>query len=209
MDTASPYGIIALVGLAGSVSLLSGWRIYLCVLVTGLALRLGWVAPPHNLASLAVLSHPAVLSIAALGFVAEFFIDKLAWVDSVWDAVHTAIRPVGGALLALAIVDANDPAWQLITLLLGGSGALMTHAAKAGTRAIVNVSPEPFSNIAVSSTEDVATAGLLGLIFANPVAALIVFPLLFIGAVSLLLWARRILRRVLTPANSPEPGHSS
>jgi len=191
-----PMDPIQMLGLAGSVSLLSGWRVYLCVLVTGLAFRFGWIEPPHNLPVLGALANPWVIGIAGLGLIAEFLVDKVAWVDTLWDAVHTAIRPVGGALLALAIVDANDPAWQAITLLLGGSGALLGHGAKAGTRALVNVSPEPFSNIAVSSGEDVATGGLLALAFASPLGALIVLAVAGIGSIAIIVWARRLLGRV-------------
>jgi hypothetical protein len=97
------------------------------------------------------------MGIAAFGAVAEFFADKVAWLDSLWDTVHTVIRPLGGALLALAIVNPQDPTTQVIAFLLGGGGALLAHGGKAGARAVVNASPEPFSNIVVSSAEDVAS----------------------------------------------------
>ena len=86
-----------------------------------------------------------------VGALAEFFADKIAWVDSAWDAVHSIVRPVGGALLSMAIIDGADPAWQVGSLLLGGGAALIAHAGKAGARTLVNASPEPFSNIAVST----------------------------------------------------------
>ncbi len=190
-------GIVELLALAGSISVLSGWRVYLCVLVTGLAMRFGWIAMPHHLHALDVLANPWVLAIAAVGFVAEFFVDKIAWIDTLWDAVHTAIRPVGGALLALAIVDAGDPAWQAASALLGGGAALMSHGAKASTRALVNVSPEPFSNIAVSGSEDVATGGLLALALASPVGALIALFVAAIGSLAILIWMRRLLGRLM------------
>jgi hypothetical protein len=189
-------GIIEILGVAGSVSLLSGWRMYLCVFATGLAMKFGWINAPEHLASLAILSNNWVLGAAGFAMIAEFFADKIAWLDSLWDAVHTAIRPVGGALLALALVDPADPTWQVISLLLGGGGALMSHAAKAGTRAIVNASPEPFSNIAVSTGEDVATGGLLFIALANPVAAVGVALLLIVGAVILLLTVRKMVGRL-------------
>lgn len=191
--------MVQILALAGSVSLLSGWRVYLCVLVTGLAMRFGWVAFPQNLQALDALANNWVLGIAATGLVAEFFVDKIAWVDTLWDAVHTAIRPVGGALLALAIVDAHDPVWQAATLLLGGSGALLGHGAKAGTRALVNVSPEPFSNIAVSTGEDVASGGMLALAFVSPLGALIVAVVAAAGSLAILIWARRTLGRWFAP----------
>lgn len=192
-------GGVELIGLAASISLLSGWRIYLCTFATGLAMRTGWIDLPNHLAGLDVLANPWVLGISGVGLVAEFFADKLAWLDSIWDAVHTFVRPVGGALLAMAMVDAQDPTWQVASLLLGGSAALLSHGAKMGTRAVVNMSPEPFSNIAVSSSEDVATGGLLLLVLANPIAAVVVAICLLLAAIALIVMLRRLLRR-LTPA---------
>src|SRR6185503_8515524 len=93
-------GIIEILGLAGSISLLSGWRLYLCVLATGLAMHFGAIPLPEHLASLKVLANPWVMGAAGFAAFAEFFADKIAWLDSVWDTVHTVIRPVGGALLA-------------------------------------------------------------------------------------------------------------
>ena len=193
-------GAVELIGLAASVSLLSGWRLYLCVFATGLAMRTGWVALPEHLAALDVLANPWVIGIAALGLIAEFFADKVAWLDSAWDTVHTLIRPAGGALLALAIVDAQDPAWQVVSLLLGGGAALLSHGAKAGTRAVVNASPEPLSNIAVSTGEDVVTGGLLMLALANPIAAILIAVVLTIAALWVLILVRRLLKRMFRAA---------
>lgn len=192
-------GVIELIGLAGSISLLAGWRLYLCVFATGLAMRTGWIALPQHLESLSVLANPWVLGIAGVGLVAEFLADKIAWLDTLWDGVHTVIRPLGGALLAMAVVDAQDPAWQVASLLLGGGAALITHGAKAGTRAVVNASPEPFSNIAVSTGEDIATGGLLVLALANPIAAVAIAVLLLVGAVAVLVMVRRLLGRIVGP----------
>ena len=189
-------GIVEILGVAGSVSLLAGWRMYLCDFATGLAMRFGWIAPPEHLASLAVLSNYWVLGASGTAMIAEFFADKVAWLDTIWDAVHTAIRPIGGALLALALVDASDPSWQVITLLLGGGGALMSHTAKAGTRAIVNASPEPFSNIAVSTGEDVAAGGLLFTVLANPGIAIVIAVGLLILAIYAIFTVRRMLKRI-------------
>jgi hypothetical protein len=188
---------VTLIATAASLSLLAGWRVYLCAFAAGVAMRFGWIPLPSHLESLTVLASPWVIGAAGLGAAAEFFADKIAWVDTLWDAVHTAIRPVGGALLALAIVDASDPTWQIASILLGGGAALTSHAAKAGSRAVVNASPEPFSNIAVSAGEDVTSAGLIGLTLASPVGAVIVATGLAIGAVFLLLTVRKLLARVL------------
>jgi len=200
-------GVTELLGLAASVSLLAGWRLYLCIFATGIAMRTGWVPLPDHLQMLEVFTNPWVLGLSALGMVAEFFADKIAWLDSLWDGVHTLIRPVGGALLALAIVDARDPAWQVVAFLLGGGAALLSHGAKAGTRALVNASPEPFSNVIVSTGEDVATVGLLALAFANPWAALVLAMILLAASITLLLSARVLLRKWFgAPSRPPASG---
>lgn len=198
-------GIVEILGVAASVSLLAGWRIYLCVFATGLAMRMGWIDAPQHLQALDVLANNWVLGASAIGLIAEFFADKIAWIDSIWDAVHTAIRPVGGAVLALALVDASDPVWQVVTLLLGGGAALMSHSAKAGTRAVVNASPEPFSNVAVSTGEDVVTGGLLALALANPAAAVVVAIILAAAAVFALMLVRRVMKKLFGVEKPPEP----
>ena len=207
MDTGQSLGIVEILGIAASVSLLAGWRLYLCVLATGIAMRTGYVPLPTHLASLEVLANPWIMGIAAFGAVAEFFADKIAWLDSLWDTIHTAIRPIGGALLALAIVNPQDPATQVIAFLLGGGGALLAHGGKAGARAVVNASPEPFSNIVVSSIEDVASAGLLALAYTYPAVAGGIAAVLLALAVGLLILARRALRRLFgkRPPAPPTP----
>lgn len=190
--------MVELLGLAGSISLLSGWRIYLCVFVTGIAMRTGWIDLPNHLSALDALANPWVLGIAAIGLVAEFFADKIAWLDTIWDGVHTLVRPVGGALLAMAIIDAQDPAWQIASFLLGGGAALLSHGAKAGTRTMVNTSPEPFSNVAVSTGEDVTSIGLLAAAIANPIAAVAIALILLITSIAVLLLLRRLIGRVLS-----------
>lgn len=194
-------GVMEIIGIAGSVSLLAGWRLYLCVFATGLAMRLDAIPVPEHLASLAVLENPWVMGIAAVAALCEFFADKVMWLDSVWDAVHTFVRPVGGALLALAIVDPSDPATQVIAFLLGGSAAFAAHAGKAGARGVVNTSPEPVSNVAVSSVEDVATAGLLWAAYEYPYAAGAIALVLLALTVWLLLLARRVVRRFFGQGN--------
>lgn len=186
--------IMAILGVAGSVSLLAGWRLYLSVFATGLAMRLGAIPLPEHLQSLEVLANPWVLGIAGAAAVVEFFADKVMWLDSVWDAVHTLIRPIGGALLALAIVDPADPAIQVVAFLLGGGASLAAHAGKAGARSVVNTSPEPVSNIAVSTAEDLVTAGLLYTAYEYPYAAAGVAAVLLAIVAGLLIAARRVLR---------------
>jgi hypothetical protein len=188
--------IIQILGVAASVSLLAGWRLYLCVFAVGMAMRFGWVAMPEHLHALDVLANGWIIGIAAAGALAEFLADKIAIVDTVWDAVHTLVRPVGGALLALALVDAGDPAWQVATLLLGGGATLLTHSAKAGTRAVVNASPEPFSNAIVSTGEDVVSAGLLFAVLAHPAFAVLLAVLMIAGTIVALILLRRLFYRL-------------
>ncbi|MEP2735456.1 MAG: DUF4126 domain-containing protein [Erythrobacter sp.] len=190
-------GIMEIIGIAGSVSLLAGWRLYLCVFATGLAMRFDAIPIPEHLASLEVLANPWVLGIAAIGALAEFFADKVMWLDSAWDAVHTLVRPVGGALLALAIVDPSDPTMQIIAFLLGGGASFAAHAGKAGARGVVNTSPEPVSNVMVSTAEDVATAGLLYTTYEYPWVAGGIAVFLFALVAGLLLFARRMIKKLV------------
>jgi len=196
MEGTAPLGIMEIIGIAGSASLLAGWRLYIVILGTGLAMRSGMVPLPEHLESLQVLANPWVLGIAGVGALAEFFADKVPWLDSAWDTVHTLVRPVGGALLALAIVDPGDPAMQVIAFLLGGGGALLAHGGKAGARAAINTSPEPVTNVAMSTAEDVATIGLMWFIYEYPWAAAGVAALLAALAIGLMLAVRRLFRKV-------------
>lgn len=188
---------VELIALASSVSLLAGWRLYLVTLVTGLAMKFGWIDLPERLQALDVLASNWIIGIAAVGTLAEFFADKIAWVDSAWDAIHSVIRPLGGALLSMAIIDSGDPGWQVASFLLGGAAAFTAHAGKAGARALINASPEPFSNVIVSTAEDVTTAGLLALAIANPIAAALIAAILVILSLWLVLAARRALKRLI------------
>jgi hypothetical protein len=157
-------------------------------------MRLDIVDLPQHLAALDVLANPWVMGVAAVACIVELLADKVMWLDSAWDAVNTLVRPIGGALLALAIVDPSRPEWQVVVFLLGGGAALLSHGAKAGTRALVNVSPEPFSNLALSTVEDIATAATLWLVLAFPaVAAGVALVILLLG-LGLILAARRLWR---------------
>lgn len=202
MTQGPPIG--ALLGLAASISLLAGWRLYLCVLATGIALRLGVIAAPGHWPALAALANPWVMAIAALGAAAEFLADKVPWLDSLWDLAHTALRPLGGAALALAIVDPGQPAWQAAVFLLGGGGALLAHSGKAGVRGAINLSPEPVTNIAASGLEDVVTAVLLSLVYAFPVTAAAVAAVLFGMVCALVLAAHRAFRGVRGKGRPPD-----
>ena len=194
---------LELVALASSISLLAGWRLYFVTLATGLAMKWGFIDLPDQLRALDVLASNWVIAIAGVGTLAEFFADKIAWVDSAWDAIHAFVRPLGGALLSLAIVDAGDPGFQVASFLLGGGAAFVAHAGKAGVRTMVNASPEPVSNIVVSTGEDIATGGLLALAIANPIAAAVIALALVLLSVWLMIAARRLVRRLLPPPVEP------
>lgn len=166
-------------GVALGFATLAGLNLYLTVFATSLAIYNHWITLSPEYAQLAVLGHPAVIIVSGVLYVLEFFADKVPWVDSLWDAVHTIIRPLGGAFLAVKVLGTPDQVFDIVVALLAGSVALTAHGAKAGTRLLVNASPEPFSNIAVSLGEDVAVAGGLGVMAYsykhNPYLSLIVF----------------------------------
>ena len=205
MDTQPALGIVEILGIAASMSLLAGWRLYLVVLATGIAMRSGAVPLPEHLEALRVLANPWVMGVAGVAALSEFVADKVAWFDSLWDTVHTVIRPLGGALVTLAIVDPGDPAAQVVAFLLGGGGALLAHGGKAGARAVVNTSPETVSTIAVSGVEDIATVGLLYLAYEYPYAAAGIALAMLALTIALLLLARRIIRRLFRPKSPPTP----
>ena len=199
---------VQLLALASTVSLLAGWRLYLVTFVTGVAMKLGWIALPTQLHQLDVLANGWIIGIAGVGALAEFFADKIPWVDTAWDTVHTVIRPLGGALLSMAIVDGSNATWQVGSLLLGGSAALLAHAGKSGVRTLVNVSPEPYSNAVVSTGEDLATGGLLVLAITYPIAAASIAIILVLLSIWLVVAARRALRRWFTLKKPLKPGAS-
>lgn len=162
----------------------SGVNLYLGALVTGLAIRFHLVTalPPD----LGILAHPAVLAVAGLLFALEFLADKIPVVASVWDAVHTFIRPVGGALLALGAAGHMSPGLHVLAALAGGTLALGTHSAKMGLRLAAHVAPEPATFAALSTAEDVGVTGLLVLAYTHPVPALIVLAVLIAAILALL-----------------------
>ena len=154
-----------LIALAAALGWASGLRLYAVVFLTGLAGWLGWVQLPSGLQ---VLQHPLVLGASGLMLAVEFFADKVPGLDSVWDAVHTFIRIPAGMALAAGVFGGDSAVWTTIAALLGGTLAATSHAAKATTRAAVNMSPEPFSNIAVSLLGDAAVPTMLWLAFSHP-----------------------------------------
>ena len=191
LDTASLLAIAAALGWA------SGLRLYAVVFLTGLAGALGWVELP---AGLRLLQSPLMLGASGFMLFVEFFADKIPGVDSLWDAIHTLVRIPAGAALAAAVFGADQQSWALAAALLGGTLAATSHVAKATTRAAVNTSPEPFSNVAMSLLGDGVVPASLWLSWTHPY---VFFAALAIAVVVMLVlivvfakFLRRLARRV-------------
>jgi hypothetical protein len=159
LDTAGLFAIAAGLGWA------SGLRLYAVVLITGLAGYLGWVDLPSGLK---ILQSPLLLGASGLMLFVEFFADKIPGVDTLWDAIHTVVRIPAGAALAAAVFGADQSSWAMAAALMGGTLAATSHVAKATTRAALNTSPEPFSNVAVSLLGDSVVPASLWLSWAHP-----------------------------------------
>jgi Domain of unknown function (DUF4126) len=180
-----------LLAVALGLAALAGINLYLTVFATGLAIHFHWITLAPAYQSLEVLGNPWIITVAGILYFLEFFADKIPWVDSIWDAVHTVIRPIGGAFLAIQVLGHPDPVFAVVVGLLAGGTSLAGHTAKAATRLTANASPEPFSNIALSVGEDVAVVGGLALIYHNPIVALSIFAVAMAG---FLYFAPKILR---------------
>jgi hypothetical protein len=180
--------------LATGLGWASGLRLYAVLLFLGLFHRLGWIHLPEHLQ---VLSHAWVMGAAGILFLVEFLADKIPGFDSLWDSVQTFIRIPAGALLAAGAVGDQGAALSVAAGLLGGLLATGSHFTKAGTRALINTSPEPFSNWAASTTEDVLVAGGLWAALKFPLLFLCGLTLFTIGIIWLLPTLWRSIRRVL------------
>lgn len=180
-----------LVSGALGLACLAGINLYLTVFVTGLAIHFHWITLAPAYQSLEVLGQPWLIVLAGILYLLEFFADKVPWIDTAWDTVHTIIRPIGGALLAIQVLGHHSPVMDVLIILLGGSASLVTHTAKASTRLAANSSPEPASNIGLSVAEDVAVFGGLALIHYNPILALSVFVL---GIAAFIYFAPKVFR---------------
>ena len=197
--------LLAALGRTMGFSFAAGINLYATVAILGLAKRYGWVALPEQFS---VFDNDVVIIAALVLYVIEFVADKIPWVDSMWDAVHTAIRPVGGAVIAVATLGDASPTMQGLIALLGGTLAAGTHFTKAGTRAAANTSPEPFSNWILSFGEDLFVVGLSALALKYPIAAAIVVILGTVMMIACATWIVRAVRRRFraTPYNStPAP----
>jgi hypothetical protein len=187
-----------LLALAAALGWVSGFRLYAAVFITGAAGWMGWVELPPGLQ---LLQHPAVLAASGFMLFVEFFADKIPFLDSMWDAVHTVIRIPAGAALAAGALGADSQAMAWIAALLGGGLAATSHATKMTTRAAVTTSPEPFSNVAVSLAEDGLVVFMLWLSAAHPVAFAIVLLVSIALAIVLLVVLVKFLRVVLRGLN--------
>ena len=195
----APLNMPSLMALAAGLGWASGLRLYALIFTLGALDRFAGVTLPGDLS---VLSNVWVLGISGLLLLTEFFADKIPWLDSVWDSIHTFIRIPAGAALAGMVMGDQGSAMQIATALLGGTLAAGTHFAKAGTRAAINTSPEPFTNVAASTAEDA--------MFAGGMWAMLNYPLLFLGGLAVfvilavvliwLMWrfVRRLFQRVKT-----------
>jgi hypothetical protein len=173
-------------------SFAAGINLYATVAILGLASRYGWVDLPPQYK---VFDNDWIIGAALALYVVEFIADKIPWVDTAWDAVHTAVRPLGGAIIAIATLGDASPATKVMIGLLGAALATSTHLGKTGTRVMANASPEPFTNWFLSLSEDLFVVGLGALALKYPAAAAVVVLVSVALIASFAAWIARALRR--------------
>jgi hypothetical protein len=183
---------LAAMGRTLGFSFAAGINLYATVAILGLASRYGWVDLP---AQFQAFDNNWIIGTAVTLYVIEFFADKIPWVDSMWDAVHTVIRPIGGAVIAVTTLGDTSPATETMVALLGGALAASTHFTKSGTRVMANASPEPFTNWALSIGEDIFVVGLGFLALKYPAAAAIVVIVGLAIIVAMSAWIIKAVRR--------------
>jgi hypothetical protein len=188
------FDTLQLVALAAALGWASGIRLYAVLFIVGGLGYLHWIDLPSGLA---VLAHPMVLAASGFMCAVEFFADKVPGVDSAWDVVQTFIRIPAGAALAASVFGESSSAMVVAAAVLGGTLAAGSHLAKSGSRAVINTSPEPFSNWAASLAEDLAVGTVLWLAFAYPVAALVVLALLVAFTIWIIPKVWRTIRRIV------------
>ncbi len=184
--------LLASMGRTMGFSFAAGINLYATVAILGLASRYGWVALPPQYQA---FNNSWIIGGAIVLYLVEFVADKIPWVDSIWDAVHSVIRPVGGAAIAVATLGDNSPMAETMVALIGGALAASTHFSKAGTRVMANASPEPFTNWALSLGEDAFVVGLGLLALKYPAAAAVVVVVCLAAIVALSAWIVRAVRR--------------
>ncbi len=184
------------VGLAAIIlgsSWASGINLYLTIAALGISHRLEWIVLPGQLES---ISHPLIIILALILYIIEFVADKVPYVDSAWDSVHTFIRPVGGALLAYMAMDGAEPVFQTAIALASGTISLDSHLAKASTRMAINVSPEPVTNSIASVSEDAAVIGSIWLMIMHPLILVTLVILFIVLSIWLLPKMFRLLKKI-------------
>jgi hypothetical protein len=184
--------ILTSLGRTMGFSFAAGLNLYATVAILGLTSRYGWVALPPQYQ---VFDNNWIIGAALVLYVVEFIADKIPWVDSVWDAVHSVIRPVGGAAIAVATLGETTPVTETMVALLGGALAASTHFSKSGTRVLANASPEPFSNWALSLGEDLFVVGLGVVALKYPAAAAIIVIVCLALIVGFAAWIVKAVRR--------------
>jgi hypothetical protein len=194
-----------LLALAAALGWASGLRLYAVLFLTGLAGFLGWVDLPTGLR---LLQDPVMLGASGFLLFVEFFADKIPGVDTLWDAVHTVIRIPAGAALAASVFGIDQATWATGAALLGGTLAATSHVAKATTRAAVNTSPEPFSNLALSFLGDAAVPGALWLAFVHPVVALIVLAFATLSMLAIIALLMKFLRGLIARMRGRDVGQT-
>ena len=181
--------MIETIGVIAGSGWASGLNLYLATLMLGIAGRSGWADIPD------VLTRTDVMIVAGLLFAIEFVADKVPFLDSFWDAIHTFIRPIGAAAIGAVIAGDSGSIGAAVGGTLSGLLALDAHSAKASTRVMVNASPEPVSNAAVSLFEDLSVAGLVVLAVTYPLITIVVVAILVVAATALTIWLWKSVRR--------------
>jgi uncharacterized protein DUF4126 len=191
----NPGDLIAVLGRTLGFTFAAGINLYATVAILGLATRYGWVDLP---AQYRVFDNNWIIGLAIVLYVVEFIADKIPWVDTIWDGIHTVIRPVGGALIAVASIGQAQPTARALAALAGALLATSTHVAKASTRAIANTSPEPFSNWTLSLAEDGFVLALGFLALTRPLAATFVVAAALVVMLLAGRWLIQAVRRRLS-----------
>ena len=171
----------------------SGVNLYLTIAALGISDRVGWITLPGDME---IISHPLIIIVAGILYLVEFVADKIPYVDSVWDSIHTFIRPLGGAAIGYLAMAGAGPALQVPVALLTGSVAMDSHLTKATTRVAINTSPEPFTNSVASVTEDASVVGVMFLIMQHPIIAAALVILFIVFSIWFLKKMFRFLKRV-------------
>ena len=192
--------MIETIGVLSGAGWASGINLYLVTLMLGVAGRAGWTDIPD------VLERLDVMIVAGILFAVEFVADKVPYLDSLWDTIHTFIRPLGAAAIGAVVAGDSESIGAAVGAVVAGGLALDAHSAKASTRLMVNTSPEPVSNVAVSLFEDVGVAFLIVLAVTYPVVTIVVVALLVVAATALTIWLWKGVRRAWRKVKERFPG---